>query len=258
MRKTPTKAGWIWVKEAFALFYKQPAEIVTLFLGYVFLTLILNAIPLLGRFLPLVLTPIFGMAFMKACIHIEQGRPVHPNLLLVGFRSPALKKLLVLGALHLAVAFIAISISTIVDNTILWNLLTSQTSLAFDTKGTHESSISLAILFSVAAYVPAAMAFWYAAPLIMWKNMGVSKAVFYSFFGVLREIRAFGLYALIWIAIGLVLPSIIGNIIAWLMGSTLATVMVLLPISVTLTVVMHCSFYTTYVYMFGRPDANLP
>ncbi len=57
MEKLPAKTGWIWVKEGFALFHKQPAEISTLFLGYMFLMLLLNFIPVLGQILPLVLIP---------------------------------------------------------------------------------------------------------------------------------------------------------------------------------------------------------
>jgi len=257
MRKTPAKAGWLWIKEALSLFCKQPTEIVTLFLGYIFLTLILNIIPLLGRFIPLLLTPIFGMAFMKACINVEQGKRVYPKLLLTGFQSPSVKKLLILGILHLLAAFVAISASAVINDAIFWNFLTSQATLAFNNKDMQESNVLLAMLFSIVVYTPAAMAFWYAAPLIMWKDMSVSKAIFYSFFGVLREIKAFGVYGIIWAIIGIALPSFVSSIVAGLMGNAVAIIIVLLPISVILTVVMHCSFYTTYIHMFGRPYENL-
>ena len=67
MEKLPAKTGWIWIKEGFALFRKQPAEISTLFLAYMFAMLLLNVVPLLGRILPLVLVPVFAMSFMQAC-----------------------------------------------------------------------------------------------------------------------------------------------------------------------------------------------
>ena len=81
MEKLPANTGWIWIKEGFALFRKQPAEISTLFLAYMFLMLGLNLlqIPILGQILPVILVPVFAMAFMQACLNIEQGKRVYPN-----------------------------------------------------------------------------------------------------------------------------------------------------------------------------------
>jgi hypothetical protein len=79
--------------------------------------------------------------------------------------------------------------------------------------------MALAILFAAAVYLPAAMGFWYAAPLTVWQSMGVCKA---------------------------------------LIGKTIAAMMVMLPLSVVLTVVMYCSFYATCSSVFGRPAAGVP
>lgn len=256
MEKLPAKTGWIWIKEGFALFRKQPAEISTLFLAYMFAMLLLNIVPLLGRILPLVLVPVFAMSFMQACLNIEQGKRVYPNLLMVGFRSPALQKLLLLGVLYLIAAVIALAASSLIDGGLFWQTVTGETTP--DPKEIQDSSMSLAMLFSAVVYLPAAMAFWYAAPLIMWKEMGVRKAVFYSFFAVSRELKAFTVYGLAWAAIGVVLPAIISVLIAVLVGSQSVTLMILLPLSIALTVVMYCSFYPTYTHIFGRPEADLP
>ena len=86
MEKLPANTGWIWVKEGFALFRKQPAELSTLFISYMFLMLGVGIIPVIGQILPLVLVPVFSMAFMQACVQIEQGKRIYPNLLLTGFR----------------------------------------------------------------------------------------------------------------------------------------------------------------------------
>ncbi|MGS0688962.1 BPSS1780 family membrane protein, partial [Nakamurella sp. GG22] len=49
MEKLPAKTGWIWVKSGFALFRRQPAEISTLFLAYMFIMLAVGIIPVLGQ-----------------------------------------------------------------------------------------------------------------------------------------------------------------------------------------------------------------
>ena len=96
------------------------------------------------------------------------------------------------------------------------------------------------------------MAFWYAAPLIAWKDMSLSKAVFYSFFTVKNAGRAFILYAFAWFGLGILLPTIASTILALVAGKTLA-MFVLMPLTIVLTVVMYCSFYPTYTEFFGRP-----
>ncbi|HWX00679.1 BPSS1780 family membrane protein [Collimonas sp.] len=258
MEKLPAKTGWIWIKEGFALFRKQPAEISTLFLAYMFLMLGLNLlqIPILGQILPVILVPVFAMAFMQACLNIEQGKRVYPNLLLTGFRSPALQKLLLLGVLYVIAAIVAIAASSLVDGGLFWLTVTGQSTL--DPKEIQDSNISLAMMFAAVVYIPAAMAFWYAAPLIMWQKMGVVKAVFYSFFAVSRELKAFAVYGLAWAAIGVVLPAVVSVLIAAIVGNQSVTIMILLPLSIALTVVMYCSFYPTYTHIFGRPEQDLP
>lgn len=251
MEKLPAKIGWIWVKEGFALFRKQPAEMSTLFLGYMFLMFALGIIPVLGQLLPLLLVPVFSMAFMQACVHIEQGKRIYPNLLLTGFRSPALRTLLTLGVLYLLAAILAVAASALVDGGVFWMVMSGQSTL--DAKTVRESNMALAMLFSAAVYTPAAMAFWYAAPLATWQNMSAGKSVFYSFFAVRRAGKAFLLYGLAWAAIGVILPAVVSTLIALLVAKAAVTVMILLPLSIVLTVVMYCSFYPTYTYVFGKP-----
>jgi hypothetical protein len=256
MEKLPARVGWLWIKEGFALFRKQPAETSTLFLTYMFLMLAIGIVPLVGQILPMLLVPVFSMAFMQACANIEQGKRVYPNLLLTGFRSPALRRLLQLGMLYLVAAVLAVAASALIDGGVFWQVMSGQKEL--DPETMRNSGMSLAMLFSAVVYVPAAMAFWYAAPLIAWQGMGVGKAIFYSFFAVHRARKAFLVYGLGWALIGVLLPAIVTSIIALLVSRSLVVMLVLLPLSLMLTVVMYCSFYPTYTHIFGRPEPAAP
>jgi hypothetical protein len=256
MEKLPANAGWLWVKQGFALFRKQPAEMATLFLAYMFLMLIIGIVPLLGQILPMVLVPVFSMAFMQACANIEQGKKVYPNLLLTGFRKPAFASLLKLGVLYLVAAVAAVAASALIDGGVFWQVMSSDKAL--DRETIRNSNMSLGMMFSAAVYIPAAMAFWYAAPLIFWQKMGVGKAVFYSFFAVKRAGSAFLVYGLSWMLIGVLLPALISSLIAMLFAKSFVVMLILLPLSLMLTVVMYCSFYPTYTAIFGRPDSTTP
>ncbi|MDY7577566.1 BPSS1780 family membrane protein [Herbaspirillum sp. RTI4] len=248
MQKLPASTGWLWIKQGVALFRKQPAELSTLFLAYMFLMLVIGIIPVLGQLLPLILVPVFAIAFMQACANIEKGERVYPSLLMTGFRSPLFKRLATLGVLYVLAALVAIGASSLVDGGFLWQAMTGQTSIApekFDS-----SSLLLAIITAVVLYIPAAMAFWYAAPLIAWQDMSVGKAIFYSFYTVRREYRAFLVYAGIWIALGVLVPAILSTLVAFVVGNADVAIFVLLPMSIVLTVIMYSSFYPTYKQVF--------
>ncbi|RJG07150.1 hypothetical protein D3870_15085 [Noviherbaspirillum cavernae] len=252
MEKLPANVGWLWLKEGFALFRKQPAEMSTLFLAYLFLMFAIGIVPLLGQVLPIILIPVFSMAFMQACVNVERGKKVYPNLLLTGFRRPAFVKLLQLGVLYLLAAVMAIAASALIDGGTFWQVMSGGQALDPDT--VRDPRFSLAMLVAALAYTPAAMAFWYAAPLIMWQDMGVGKAAFYSFFAVKRNGRAFLVFGLAWILIGVLLPVIVSNLIGLLFGKATVVMLVLLPLSIVMTVVMYCSFYPTYTHIFGKPQ----
>lgn len=245
--------GWIWIKQGFALFRKRPAEMSTLFLSYMFLMLGIGIIPVLGQILPLILVPVFSMGFMQACVHLEQDKRIYPSLLLTGFRTPAFHRLMLLGVLYLLSAVLAVAASSVLDGGVFWGAMSGQ--IALDGKTMRESNMSMSMLLSAVIYAPAAMALWYAAPLVMWQNMSVGKAVFYSFFAVRRAGRAFLLYALIWIVIGVLLPAIISAVIAMIVNVAAVTLMILLPLSIVMTVIMYCSFYPTYTHVFGPAPA---
>ncbi|GAB3548019.1 BPSS1780 family membrane protein [Noviherbaspirillum agri] len=256
MKKLPPITGWLWVKEGFALFRKQPAEISTLFIAYMFLMLVVGLVPLLGQILPIVLMPVFSVAFLQACMQLERGEKVYPNLLLVGFRSPEFPTLLKLGALYLVAAVIAVGASVLVDGGVFWQLMSGGKEL--DPETIRQSNMSLGMMFSALVYLPAGMAFWYAPYLIKWQKMNVSKAIFYSFFAVKHAGKAFVVYGLAWLLFGVLLPAILSSLLAMLFGTAIIMMVVLLPLTLMLTVVMYCSFYPTYTHVFGKPGQNAP
>lgn len=248
MEKLPATTGWLWIKQGFGLFRKQAAALSALFISYMFAMLMIGILPFLGQVLPVILVPVFSMAFMQACLHIDQKKRVLPSLLLTGFRKPAFAKLFTLGLLYLAVAVLAVGASALVDEGVFWQLITGQ----IDAESTliPGSNMGGALLLAIAIYIPAAMAFCFAAPLIGWQKMPIGKAIFFSFFAVLRSIKAFIVFAAAWFAL-----SVIGSqVVMLLFGRSELAMMVMLPLSAILTLVMHCSFYASYRQIFGAPE----
>lgn len=253
MQNLTALSGWLWVKEGWALFRKQPAELASLFFAYLILMIGLGIVPVIGQIAPIVLIPVFSMVFMQACALIDRGEQATLSLLPAAFRAPYLGRLLRLGLLYVVVMVAAIAASSVVDGGLFWQSVTGQ--IVPDEKMVQESNMSSAMLFAAAVYTPAAMAFWYAAPLIAWQDMPIYKALFYSFFAVLRSLKAFFIYVTAWMGVGVILPAFVSAFVVAILGSPTLSMMVLLPISLLMTIVLYCSFYPTYTHVFGKPDA---
>jgi hypothetical protein len=251
MEKLPARAGWQWLRDGFTLLRRQPAELCTLFLSYLFLMLAIGFIPVAGEVLPLLLIPVFSMAFMQACVQVEERKRVLPSLLLYGFRSKAFGALLKLGALYVLAAVFAVGASMLIDGGVFLDIMTGSSKV--DAQAIRGSNLPLAMIAAILIYTPAAMAFWYAAPLIAWQDMGVFKALFYSFFAVRHAKGAFLVYGLGWMLVGVLLPLLFSSVLAVITQSTTLMMIVLLPVSILLTVAMYCSFYSTYIAIFPRP-----
>ena len=250
MNKLPASTGWLWVKQGVVLFRQQPAALSTLLLGSMLISLLASVVPLLGQFMPLILIPVFSVAFMQACLDIDQGKRIVPARLLAGFQKPAVGTLLKLGVLYLGAAALALGASALADDGVLFQLITGQIEANSDTaKQLKDANLGGAMLLACAVYIPAAMAFCFAAPLIYWQKMALGKAIFFSFFAVLRALKAFIVFALGWFAIS----ATVSEVVLLVMGRSQAALLVLLPLSVILTVLLHCSFYASYRQIFGPP-----
>jgi len=247
--------GWDWVKLGFLLFRQQPTEIMALFFAYMFTSLGLSLVPLIGQVLPLLLMPTLMMGFMQACRRVQNREKVTVGVLFDGFRSPALSRLLWLGVVYVLMAVLAIAVSGLVDGGMFWDVMVLQKEV--DEAAIKNSDMLSAALLAALAYLPALMAFWYAGALIMWNGMAVSKALFYSFFAVKRAAYAFIAYGAAWILIGVIAPTFVAMLIGAIVGNVFAVMIVVVPISLALTAVMYCSFYPTYVDVFGKPDFTI-
>jgi hypothetical protein len=257
MERVPAISGWVWIKRGFALFRQQPSEMATLFVLCCCLKLFLSVIPVIGLILSFVLIPAFSMAFMVACDEIEQGKRVHPRVLFAGFRGPAMRQLAALGACYLAAFLGACVVMTIVDGGYLWQTLSKQVSESSPMDVNSEENLRMAksVFVLVITYLLAILPLWFATPLIAWQKMPLGKAIFFSFFSVVRAIKAFALYALCWFFIAMLTSYGVGAVLKILQISNLDVgLFILMPIYLLLGVIMYCSYYSSYTQIFGTPE----
>ena len=251
MNNIPAKNGWLWIRQSFFYFRQQPMELCGLFLCYLFAMLALELVPLVGQVLTFACLPMFTLSFMQACRGLEQGQKVHPRILLYGFAAARRSRLIRLGLLYLVAAGIALAASTLIDDGVFWQVISGQIEL--NEKTVQNSHMTAAMLFAMLVYLPALMGFWFAGPLIAWQHMSVFKAVFYSFFASYRAFRVLLVYAIAWFVVGGVLPTLLSMIVASVSGNPNLMVIIMMPLSMLSTTVLYCSFYPSYVTIFGQP-----
>jgi hypothetical protein len=249
MSRLPARTGWDWVKQGFGLYRKQALGLSVLFFGYMMITFWIGIVPVIGKLLSYALIPFFAVAFMQGCANAEQGRPVHPGLLLIGLRSPAFGALARLGLVYVGVAVIAIGAASLVDGGVLLRVMMRQ--IAPDSPEAKTSEMGSALLLAALIQLLSFLMLAFTAPLVYWQRMSVGKAVFYSVFSIINATRAFLVFALSWFGIS----AVLGQVVILILGRSSALMAVLVPVSLVFTIIVFCSFYSAYKQLFGEPEA---
>lgn len=251
MSTLPARTGWDWLKRGMGLFRKQPAALTTLLFASILLAIGISAVPIIGPIIVVVLIPSFSMAFMQACLMIDNGDRVTPAVLLTGFRKPVLGGLCKVGVIYLGVFLVLTLIALMITPESLRQLpgnikLDPKDKLPF-TLGDVAAVFGLLILETVSL-----LTLCFAAPLTYWKQMGPGKATFYSFFAVIRSARVFGVLLLSWFGIFTLITFVVVNLFS---AIALAQV-VLMWLMFLFILFLQCAIYAGYRDIFGKPAAG--
>jgi len=145
----------------------------------------------LGPAVFMVLLPGFMVSFMFVCAVLEHGGVLRPSLLISGFQR-GLSTLVLLGVLQMLSILAVLGLASLADSGALAGSLLYGNEPPED--AINDGSASRALVIMVVAGAPVLMAFWFAPLLAAWSRMGALQSVFYSFFAVWRNWRAFLVY----------------------------------------------------------------
>lgn len=247
MNSIPAITGWHWLKQGAGLFRKQPAALTTLLFANILISIGISAVPLLGPMIAVVLIPSFSMAFMKACLMIENGERVTPGVLLTGFRQPVVKDLCKVGLIYLGVSLLMALITRFAVDPGFWEQVARQGREGGQPQVAGSDILAMFMIFGLD--VAALMSLCFAAPLTYWQKMGPGKAVFYSFFAVLRSARVFIVLLLAWFAIFFGICMVI----TLLLGASNMTRVVIMWLIFLFILLLQCAMYAGYRQIFGKP-----
>lgn len=248
VRVLPSLSGWRWVASGFALLRRQPVALLALnFLNLVLLTFS-SMVPLVGTLLPMALSTVFAVGLMTGMRAADNGVMPTPWMLFAGFSAGggrAWKPLLVLGVINAVCTLGALVLSALADGGVLLHLAAG--SIAGQPPRPAEGMEMVgAILLFLVAYTPVQTAMWYAPLFVAWHGMSVPKALFFSFVAVLRNLRAFFVYASGWFALVTALSLLIQMLVTAMGASALLLSWVLSPLSLIVLSALYCSFWATY------------
>jgi len=243
----PAITGWTWLKEGAALFRKQPAALTTLLFANILINLLVGLVPLLGPLLAMVLIPSFSLAFMKACLMIENGERVTPAVAMTGFKKPVLTELCKIGLVYLGLSVVL----TVLARLVVDFELIQQVLQPADPKNVPPvpswEFVKMFALSALNASVLIALSF--APPLVYWQKMAPGKAIFYSFFAVLKSARVFLVLLASWLGIMLLGLFVIVIIVG---TSTFARVLMMWLVFL-FVLLLQCAMYAGYRQIFGKP-----
>lgn len=253
MRVVPAKSGWSWLVKGFALFRKNPPMWLFLVFTYWLAVALLGQIRYLGPAASTVLLPAFSVSFMSMCAVLEHGGALRPALLISGFRSGP-STLILLGVLYLLSIVAVLGLASLADAgaLLLWILSGREPS----DEALLEGKVSAAMLIATLAAAPVLMAFWFAPVLAAWNRIGAAQSLFYSFFAVWRNWRAFLVYgAALFLAGALFMTAI--TILAILIRGQVQALRSFALIFTLLTLpTLFASFYASYRDIF--PENAVP
>jgi hypothetical protein len=247
MNNMPAITGWNWLKQGTGLFRKQPAALTTLLFANILFSLLISAVPLLGKMVAVVLIPSFSMAFMKACLMIENGERVTPPVLLTGFRKPVIGPLCKIGLIYLGASLLLTLLTKVAIDPSFWQQVSQPVDPAAPPQVQASDLLAMFGIFLLDVAVLIALAF--AAPLTYWQQMGPGKATFYSFFAVLKSARVFIVLLMAWFAIFFGICFVVALVLG---GTSLARVAIMWLIFL-FVLLLQCAMYAGYRQIFGKP-----
>ena len=204
----PAGNGWSWIAEGWELFKRQPG----LWIGMVLLAAVIfiaaSLIPIVGPLATTLFGPVFAAGVMVGCKTLDSGGELELGHLFAGFRERT-GTLIAVGALYLAATVVVIVVVSLVMGVGMMTMMGAGDPQEVAAMG---MTILLAVLIMFALLLPAVMAIWLAAPLVVFHEHGAIEAMKGSFAGCLKNILPFLVYSVVLFvfAIAATLPLMLG------------------------------------------------
>ncbi len=249
----PAKQGVTWVKQGIRTFWRQPLAFTGLFFLFIAWVSLLSMVPVLGAALALLILPAATLGLMVATEQAASGKFPMPTVLMVAFRAgqQRLKAMLVLGGMY-AVSFLAVmALSALIDGGDFAKVYLTNAPITPEV--VNDPDFQIAMWFATILYIPLSMLFWHAPALVHWHGVPPLKSMFFSAVACWRNLGAFAVYLLAWLAVFIVGATLILTISSALGGKDLSAA-VLMPGALLMAAMFFTSVYFSVKDCFDLPS----
>ncbi len=196
IEEVPASNGWLWIKEGFSLFKKNPGMWIVLFLIYFIIAFLMSLVPFIGQIGLNLIAPVFVAGFMLACRDLEANKDLEINHLFAGFKLQA-TPLITVGGIYMVgiIAIVGIVFMLGVDREALKNATEGLNPT--DAEVAMMTTLTKPLLMIMLLLVPLMMAYWFAPPLVLFKGLSAIDAMKQSFLACMRNMLPFLVYGLL-------------------------------------------------------------
>ena len=241
----PAGQGVQWVKQGMRTFWRQPLALSGLFFMFMAAMSLLSMVPLLGNILALVILPGATLGLMAATKEALTGKFPMPVLLVSAFRAgkQQLQAMLLLGAIYAAGFLLVLGISALADGGKFAQLYLVGGAMSVELL--QAPDFQLAVLLSMALYMPLSLLFWHAPALVHWHGVQPVKSLFFSLVACLRNFWAFTLFGLAWMGVFVGMGTAV-SLVASLLGSVEVVSVMMFPLAMLMAAMFFTSLYFTF------------
>jgi hypothetical protein len=255
LRIVPARTGLAWATTGMKTFFRQPLALAGLFFIFMATVSVLSLIPLLGSVLALVLLPGATLGLMAATAQAHGGKFPMPSVILTGFRAgpEKLRAMLILGLLYALGFLLVLGLCALVDDGKFARLYLLGEGLS--SEGSQNTDLDAALVLAMVLYLPLSLMFWHAPALVHWHGVSPLKSLFFSLIACGRNLGAFLVYGLVWLAVFLGVGIVIALVSAIAGNPELASAL-MLPTAMLMAAMFFTSIYFSYLGCFETEEGE--
>ncbi len=187
------KQGLQWILSGFYMFRRAPLAWVFVCFTLMLIAISMSLIPLLGKFIFTLVSPVFLAGIMLGCKDMEQGKSLDMKHLFVAFRTNAVP-LITIGGIYLIGQILIIGLVMLIGGSQMTDMMLYGKRVDESELMGVMSSFLTSSLIALTLSIPLMMASWFSPLLVVFENVPPIIAMQKSFFACLRNFIPFQLY----------------------------------------------------------------
>ena len=189
------KQGLQWIMSGFYLFRKTPMVWVLVCFTLILIAMSMALLPLLGKFIFTLISPVFLAGIMMGCKDMEQGKPLEIAHLFVAFKTNA-APLITIGGIYLIGQILIIGLVMLIGGSQMTDMLLYGKRVDESELMGVMSSMLTSSLIALTLSIPLMMASWFSPLLVVFHNVPPIVAMQRSFFACLKNFIPFQVYGI--------------------------------------------------------------